>query len=98
MNKNLRNSLLTVICSFCLTLGQTSMAQNVIFPQAKQAGIATLAKKQGTYTLKNNLLTAKFIQKGDKLLFGGCKEMNLQPGTELFKVFWGMARLSMPQT
>lgn len=89
MNKNLRNSLLTVICSFCLTLGQTSMAQNVIFPQAKQAGIATLAKKQGTYTLKNNLLTAKFIQKGDKVLFGGCKEMNLKPGTELFKVVLG---------
>ena len=89
MNKNLRNCLLTAICSFCLTLGQTSMAQNVIFPQAKQAGIATLAKKQGTYTLKNDLITAKFIQKGDKVLFGGCKEMNLKPGTELFKVVLG---------
>lgn len=89
MNKNLKNCLLTMICSFSFTFGQTLMAQEVVFPQAKQAGIASLSQKQGTYTLKNNLLTAKFIQKGDKILFGGCKEMNLKPGTELFKVVLG---------
>ena len=77
------------ICCFILGNGQGIMAQKVIFPQAQQAGVASLVKDNNTYTLKNDLLTAKFTQADGKLYFDGCEEMNLKPGTELFKVVLG---------
>lgn len=78
-----------IICGFFLGTGQKAFAQEVIFPQAQQAGIAAESVENGIYTLSNNLLTAKFIKTGDKIFFGGCKEMNLKPNTELFKVVLG---------
>lgn len=78
-----------IICSFFLGTGQKAFAQEVIFPQAQQAGIAAESVENDIYTLSNDLLTAKFIKKGNKVFFGGCKEMNLKPNTELFKVALG---------
>ena len=68
-------------------------AQAVIFPQQQQAGEA-VGTSEGTsegstYTLKNDLLTATFTKAGDKLTFGGCEQMYLAAGTELFKVTLG---------
>lgn len=78
-----------IICGFFLWTGQKACAQKVIFPQAQQAGIASESVENGIYTLSNDLLTAKFIKTDDKVFFGGCKEMNLKPNTELFKVVLG---------
>ena len=77
------------ICCFILGSGQGIIAQKVIFPQQQQASIASLIVDNGTYTLKNSLLSAQFIEKGGKLIFGGCEEMNLKAGTDLFKVVLG---------
>ena len=61
------------ICLLLCLLGisQATMAQAVIFPQAKQPGKAQLKEKKGEYTLKNELLTAKFINQNGKLTFAG---------------------------
>lgn len=44
---------------------------------------------ENKYTLKNALLTAKFVKTEGKLIFYGCEEMNLKPSTKLFKVVLG---------
>ena len=77
------------VCCFILGGGQGIVAQKVIFPQSQQAGVATLLLDDNAYTLKNNLLTAKFVKSGNQLVFGGCEEMNLKAGTDLFKVVLG---------
>lgn len=77
------------ICCFIVGGGQGLVAQKVIFPQQQQASTASLVVGDGTYILKNNLLSARFVKDGDKLIFGGCEEMNLKAGTDLFKVVLG---------
>lgn len=77
------------VCCFILGSGQGIMAQKVIFPQEQQAGTASLSVADGTYTLSNSLLTASFTAQGGKLIFGGCEQMNLKAGTDLFKVVLG---------
>ena len=76
---------------FCLVIGsgQSVVAQQVIFPQEVQADKAQLVSRSKEWTLKNALLTAKFAKVKGKLIFNGCEEMNLKPGTELFKVVLG---------
>ena len=77
------------ICCFMLGSGQGIIAQKVVFPQTQQAGTASIAIDGNEYTLKNNLLTAKFVKQDGSLFFNGCEEMNLKAGTELFKVVLG---------
>ena len=62
------------------------MAQKVIFPQQQQPGVAAVSVAENEYTLSNELFAAKFIKNDGKLIFGGCEELGLQAGTELFKV------------
>lgn len=64
-------------------------AQSVVFPQKIQAGVATSTATSDTYTLKNDLLSASFVKKDGTLVFGGCKAMNLEAGSELFKIILG---------
>ncbi len=69
---------------------QTANAQSVIFPQIVQAGEANYTGDGTTeLTLSNELLTATFLNEDGKLLFGGCPEMGLKAGTELFTVALG---------
>ena len=77
------------VCCFMLGGGQGIVAQKVIFPQEVQANKAQLESNENEWTLKNALLTAKFAKVDGKLIFNGCEEMNLKPGTELFKVVLG---------
>ena len=63
-----------------------TMAQKVIFPQQQQPGVAAVSVAENEYTLSNELFAAKFIKNDGKLIFGGCEELGLQAGTELFKV------------
>ena len=89
MNNNIKRWLVASACCFMLGSGQSIMAQQVIFPQEVQANKAQLESNTNKWTLKNSLLTAKFAKVDGKLIFNGCKEMNLKPGTELFKVVLG---------
>ncbi len=64
-------------------------AQTVIFPQAQQPGTASVKHQNGTFTLSNQLLQANFVQQNGRLTFGGCPQLGLTPGTELFRVRLG---------
>lgn len=69
---------------------QTANAQSVIFPQIVQPGEANYTGDGTTeLILSNELLTATFLNEDGKLLFGGCPEMELKSGTELFTVTLG---------
>lgn len=76
-----------------LTLGlgtpAATLAQQVIFPQERQAGTARLAHSANHYTLSNDLLTATFIESEGTLRFGGCPQLNLNAGSELFEIRMG---------
>lgn len=64
----------------------SAAAQTVKFPQPEQPGVA-YANHTGTrYTLSNNLLSASFTNDNGKVVFDGCPEMGLLPGSELFEV------------
>ena len=89
MNNNIKRWLVTSVCCFMLGSGQSIMAQQVIFPQEVQANKAQLESNTNKWTLKNSLFTAKFAKVDGKLIFNCCREMNLKPGTELFKVVLG---------
>lgn len=73
-----------------------SMAQNPsdyvpkVYPQQQEtASTARLVQDGDTYTFSNNLFEAKFIKQDGTLKFGGCEQMNLMAGTELFTVKFG---------
>ena len=72
-----------------LTLGlgtpAATLAQQVIFPQERQAGTARLAHSANHYTLSNDLLTATFMESEGTLRFGGCPQLHLNAGSELFE-------------
>ena len=72
-----------------LALGASASAQSVIFPQEDQPGAARLIENGSTYTLANDLLEASFGLQDGRLLFGGCPQMDLLPGTELFYLTLG---------
>ncbi len=76
--------------SLLLCLSGTSLwAQSVIFPQQQQAGTAVVSQAEGVYSIGNELFTAKFVLAEGKLTFGGCEELGLLPGDEIFKVQLG---------
>ncbi len=89
MDESLKKWMGAAVCCFILGGGQGIVAQKVVFPQEKQAGVAKLSSSETEYTLQNNLLTAKFVKDGSTLVFGGCEEMNLKAGSPLFKVVLG---------
>lgn len=89
MDNNIKRWMGATICCFMLGSGQGIIAQKVVFPQTQQADTASIAVDGNEYTLKNNLLTAKFVKQDGSLFFNGCEEMNLKAGTELFKVVLG---------
>ena len=59
-----------------------AQAQAVIFPQEKQPGTAVVSVNGNEYSVSNDLFTAKFIKNDGKLLFNGCSELGLLPGSE----------------
>ena len=81
----LRGALSLLLCLSCTTL----CAQKVIFPQEQQAGSAKVETVDDGYTIGNDLFTAKFVKADGKLTFGGCEELGLLAGTEIFKVQLG---------
>ena len=78
----------SLLCVGMLMYGY-SAAQSVIFPQIDQPGAATASDEDGTLILSNDLLTATFVNDNGHIRFGGCQEMGLKPGTELFKITLG---------
>lgn len=75
---------LLLLALMCLT-GPSLSAQTVIFPQQKQPGKAKVSEsRNGTVTLSNALLTAVFTDADGSAMFGGCRQLGLLPGTELF--------------
>lgn len=65
-----------------------------LYPQQQdnvgQASLqSTEADNTTVYTFKNNVLSASYVKAGDALFFGGCKAMNLEPGTEPFQIAFG---------
>lgn len=83
MKKNVFSVLLAAIA---LLGSGHAVAQNVIYPGETQAGVAQLAATDGVYTLSNDLLSVSFIKEGATLKFGGCPQLNLLPGSELFSI------------
>ena len=81
----LRGALSLLLCLSCTTL----CAQKVIFPQQQQAGSAKVETVDDGYTIGNELFTAKFVKADGKLTFGGCEELGLIAGSEIFKVQLG---------
>ena len=79
----------TLLLVFALALSLHVSAQKVIFPQEQQAGTATSAVVDDTYTLSNDLLSASFVLNDGKLTFGGCKAMGLKPSDDLFSIRLG---------
>lgn len=63
-----------------------ALAQKVIFPQQKQAGVAALKTETQKYVLSNSLLEASYSIVDGKLRFDGCSAMDLLPSTDLFSV------------
>ena len=86
MKKSIQKILSAVMA---LALCLTAQAQSVIFPQEKQPGMADASESGGVYTLSNELFAAKFVLLDGKLTFGGCDELNLIAGSEIFKVMLG---------
>ncbi len=84
MKRQIKNWFSSLFIVTSLLSGQQMMAQKVIFPQEKQAGIASLKEENGIYTLNNELLEVKFKTKDNRLFFDGCNELGLLPGSELF--------------
>lgn len=86
MKKNRNQWLKIPVLAFLLGMSPEAMAQAVIFPQAQQPGIAIAVNDGNVYQLSNDLLRAKFVKKGGKLVFEGCDAMNLLPNSDLFKI------------
>ena len=79
-------TLLAALLSFVILCPSPVSAQKVIFPQEKQPGTAAVTVNGNEYAVSNDLFTAKFIKNNGKLLFNGCDELGLLPGSELFTV------------
>lgn len=88
------NYLFKTLCALAIALpvaavSFTANAQAVIFPQLVQPGEAMAFENQNTYTLSNEVLSASFISENGHLMFNGCEEMGLLPGTEIFRITLG---------
>lgn len=86
---NYSKCLKALLLAAVLGSSTTTSAQSVIFPHQTQPGVAYLDKASDTYTLRNALLTAKFKKQNGSLVFGGCPELNLEEGTEIFEIKTG---------
>ena len=87
MRKNCFKRLATVLALLvCLGTSIKMAAQAVIFPQEKQAGTAVVKEVVDGYTIGNDLFIAKFVKADGKITFGGCEELGLIAGSEIFKV------------
>lgn len=80
-----------IFCSIALgclvgAMPLSANAQRVVFPQAKQAGTATLKTCENKYVLGNNLLQVFYSVDDGVLRFDGCPEMDLLPSDVLFRV------------
>lgn len=68
-----------------------AIAQVVEYPAMEKPGTAavTAATTGDSWSLSNNLLSAKFVKTNGKLYFGGSPELGLQSGSELFRIKLG---------
>ena len=87
--KNKKNK--GIICSWALgclvgIMPLSANAQRVVFPQAKQAGTATLKTSENKFVLGNNLLHVSYSVNDGVLRFDGCPEMDLLPSDVLFRM------------
>ena len=87
MNKNLK-AIIGVSALGCILAGMptNAQAQRVVFPQQKQAGVATLKSNARNFTLANDLLQASYSMVDGTLRFNGCKAMDLMPSADLFRI------------
>lgn len=75
------------LAATCMLAPLAAGAQAVIFPQQQQAGTASSAAVEGGCTLSNDLLSATFLlDESNHLSFGGCPQLGLKPGTDLFTI------------
>ena len=81
----------SALCLLMALVCNVAWAQAVIFPQEQQPGTAKVETVDGGYTIGNDLFTAKFMLADGKLTFGGCEELGLIAGSEIFKVVLGDA-------
>ena len=79
----------STLCLLMAMVCNVAWAQAVIFPQEQQPGSAVVKVEDGEYTIGNDLFTAKFVKADGKLTFGGCEELGLIAGSEIFKVVLG---------
>ena len=84
--KSPKRVLTVLLLSLMVLCPSVMSAQKVIFPQEKQPGVAAVSVNENEYSISNDLFTAKFIKNDGKLLFNGCSELGLLPGSELFSV------------
>ena len=87
MNKNLK-AIIGVSALGCILAGMptNAQAQRVVFPQQKQAGVATLKSNARNFTLASDLLQASYSMVDGTLRFNGCKAMDLMPSADLFRI------------
>lgn len=89
----MKKSLLRGAGSLAILLGAMlpfeAAGQSVIFPQPVQPGIANATQTDNEIVLSNDLLSATFINDNGRLSFGGCPELGLKAGTEIFKITLG---------
>ena len=79
----------SMLCLVMAMVCNVAWAQAVIFPQEQQPGTAVVKEVNDGYTIGNELFTAKFVKADGKLTFGGCEELGLIAGSEIFKVALG---------
>ncbi len=95
----LTKSLLSVfIAAAALVSPVDGRSQAVVFPQPAQPGTASFDQSDTSdeITLRNNILSAKFLNENGKLVFGGSPELGLKEGTELFTVALGEGETVIP--
>ncbi len=89
MKQNYKRWMCASFGAMMLVFAPRGMAQAVIFPQEEQPGVAALVAESDSYTLQNDLFSARFVKQDGKLMFDGSEGLGLLPGSELFKIQLG---------